>query len=138
MAWYSDLADIVAVWADINWADIEKGRPIRHNPSDITMSDGPPPFVCCLCVQEVPVRVGSGRTLEIRHDGVGRWPTVIFLPTHIKSLDSRGEDPRHNDGAVFRVPTGAVMRVPKEAVFRVPSYGEARSLREGTGRQDGA
>ena len=74
----------------------------------------------------------------IRHGEVGRWPTVIFLPVSIKSLDSRGEDRRHEDGAVFRVPKGAVMRVPKEAVFRVPTYGEARSLREGTGRQDGA
>ena len=89
-------------------------------------------------MQEYPIRVGSGGTWKIRHGEVGRWPTVMFLPTHIKSLDSRGEDPRHNDGAVFRVPTGAVLRVPKEAVFCVPTYGEARSLRDGTGRQDGA
>ena len=98
------------------------------------MSAGP---LLCLCVQEWAGRVVYGETSTIRLDKVGRWPTVIFLPVSIESLDSRGEDRRHEDGAVFRVPKGAVMRVPKGAVLRVPSYREAQSLREGTRRQDG-
>ena len=98
------------------------------------MSVGP---LLCLCVQEWTGRVGHGETSMIRLDEIGRCPTVIFLPVSIKSLDSRGEDRRHEDEAVFRVPKGAVMRVPKGAVLRVPSYREARSLQEGTRRQDG-
>ena len=83
------------------------------------MSAGP---LLCLCVQEWTGRVGYGERSTIRLDKVGRWPTVIFLPVSIESLDSRGEDRHHEDGAVFRVPKEAVMRVPKGVVLRVPSY----------------
>ena len=92
-----------------------------------------------LCLYAGMVRPSWFRWKFVDPTWWGREMATGHIPTYSYRIPGlKGEDPHHDGGAVSRVPTGAVVHVPTRAVFRVPSYGEARSLGEGTRRQEGA